>query len=422
MIVLFNRVEVAKSIFDIVDDWNKLFSLIISIITVLAPFISFLYLLLKIKIEDPLEYSFKEKEQKETHVIFRSFLIFAFGSLSILAINTYLTFIFLQVPDICLSFYLCYGLALSTAGILYIFLRRILDKFQILSYYMQLNWRYFITGVLFFVCVIITGCLKHSNLSYAISGFIIGVSILISFGDFKTDKANKLLGSMFICSAFLCIPSYLYIFKLSLNLVIFIFTLLILFTYIFYMNKLLNYFTRLDLAYAYMYVNENSDENSDENNLDRSNKQNIRYILGKIDNNFIISTRDYFKCDEKDKLAFDKYIIGIEKKIKGKFDKKNKMFERNLLLNIIKEIKDNEYSLYLNKDEECIRNFFDVIKECCDNHSEDVVAFINQNDLENKIKNIENNFKFTLVNVESMDKVEIYPHIKNIKKFYDMLK
>ena len=42
MIVLFNRVEVAKSIFDIVDDWNKLFSLIISIITVLAPFISFL--------------------------------------------------------------------------------------------------------------------------------------------------------------------------------------------------------------------------------------------------------------------------------------------------------------------------------------------------------------------------------------------
>ena len=31
MIVLFNRVEVAKSIFDIVDDWNKLFSLIISI-------------------------------------------------------------------------------------------------------------------------------------------------------------------------------------------------------------------------------------------------------------------------------------------------------------------------------------------------------------------------------------------------------
>ena len=188
------------------------------------------------------------------------------------------------------------------------------------------------------------------------------------------------------------------------------------------MNKLLNYFTRLDLAYAYMYVNENSDENSDENNLDRSNKQNIRYILGKIDNNFIISTRDYFKCDEKDKLAFDKYIIGIEKKIKGKFDKKNKMFERNLLLNIIKEIKDNEYILYLNKDEECIRNFFDVIKECCDNHSEDVVAFINQNDLENKIKNIENNFKFTLVNVESMDKVEIYPHIKNIKKFYDMLK
>ena len=40
----------------------------------------------------------------------------------------------------------------------------------------------------------------------------------------------------------------------------------------------------------------------------------------------------------------------------------------------------------------------------------------------NLLKNIENNFKFTLVNVESMDKVEIYPHIKNIKKFYDMLK
>ena len=183
------------------------------------------------------------------------------------------------------------------------------------------------------------------------------------------------------------------------------------------MNKLLNYFTRLDLAYTYMYVNENSDEN----NLNRSNKQNIRYILGKIDNNFIISTRDYFKCDEKDKLAFDKYIMDIEKKIKDKIDE-NKIFERDLLLNSIKKIKDKEYSLYLNKDEECIRNFFNVIIECCDNHSEDVVAYINQNDLENKLKNIENNFKFTLVNVESMDKVEIYPHIKNIKKFYDMLK
>ena len=417
MIVLFNRVEVAKSIFDIVDDWNKLFSLIISIITVLAPFISFLYLLLKIKIEDPLEYSFKEKDQKETHVIFRSFLIFVFGSLSILAINTYLTFIFLQVPDICLSFYLCYGLALSTAGILYIFLRRILDTVQILTYYMQLNKRHFITVVLFFVCVIITGCFKHSNLSYVISGIIIGISILISLGDFKTDKANKLLGSMFICSAFLCIPSYLYIFKLSSKLVIFIFILLILFIYILYINKLLNYFTRLDLAYAYMYVNENSDEN----NLDRFNIQNKRYILGKIDNNFIISKRDYFKCDKKDKLAFDKYIMYIEKKIKNKIDK-NKILERDLLLTSIKKIKDKEYSLYLNKDEECIRNFFDVIVECCDNHSEDVVAYINQNDLENKLKNIEKNFKFTLVNVESMDKVEIYPHIKNIKKFYNMLK
>ena len=180
---------------------------------------------------------------------------------------------------------------------------------------------------------------------------------------------------------------------------------------------MLNYFTRLDLAYAYMYVNENSDEN----NLDRFNIQNKRYILGKIDNNFIISKRDYFKCDKKDKLAFDKYIMYIEKKIKNKIDK-NKILERDLLLNSIKKIKDKEYSLYLNKDEECIRNFFDVIVECCDNHSEDVVAYINQNDLENKLKNIEKNFKFTLVNVESMDKVEIYPHIKNIKKFYNMLK
>ena len=222
---------------------------------------------------------------------------------------------------------------------------------------------------------------------------------------------------MFICSAFLCIPSYLYIFKLSSKLVIFIFILLILFIYILYINKLLNYFTRLDLAYAYMYVNENSDEN----NLDRFNIQNKRYILGKIDNNFIISKRDYFKCDKKDKLAFDKYIMYIEKKIKNKIDK-NKILERDLLLNSIKKIKDKEYSLYLNKDEECIRNFFDVIVECCDNHSEDVVAYINQNDLENKLKNIEKNFKFTLVNVESMDKVEIYPHIKNIKKFYNMLK
>ena len=183
---------------------------------------------------------------------------------------------------------MCYGLALSTAGILYIFLRRILDTVQILTYYMQLNKRHFITVVLFFVCVIITGCFKHSNLSYVISGIIIGISILISLGDFKTDKANKLLGSMFICSAFLCIPSYLYIFKLSSKLVIFIFI----------------------LAYAYMYVNENSDEN----NLDRFNIQNKRYILGKIDNNFIISKRDYFKCDKKDKLAFDKYIMYLEKK------------------------------------------------------------------------------------------------------------
>ena len=137
MIVLCNAIEVTKSIFEIIDDWNKVFSLIISIITVLTPFISFLYLLLKINIEDPLEYTFKEKNQKETHVIFRSFLIFAFASISILAINTYFIFIFSRLPDICVSFYLMYGFAASTAGILYVFLRKIFDNFQIVTDFMQ---------------------------------------------------------------------------------------------------------------------------------------------------------------------------------------------------------------------------------------------------------------------------------------------
>lgn len=415
MIVLCNAIEVTKSIFEIIDDWNKVFSLIISIITVLTPFISFLYLLLKINIEDPLEYTFKEKNQKETHVIFRSFLIFAFASISILAINTYFIFIFSRLPDICVSFYLMYGFAASTAGILYVFLRKIFDNFQIVIDFMQSKIRYFIALLLFLVCTIIAVLLKNLDLVYAISGFIMGFIILIIFGDFKTDKSNKLLGGMFICSAFLCLPSYLYIFKIIPNYVIFIITILILLIYISYMNKLLNYFNRLDLAYAYMYINVDIDEN----NSDNLNIEKKRYIFGKLDGNFITSTRDYFKCSKKDKLAFNKEIMDIKNKIKNRFSEDN--VERYLLLNSIKKIKDNEYSEYLNKDVDCIKNFFEAVKRCCSYQGEDVVGYINRNDLEGKIKDIENSFKFTLVSIESMNEVEIYPHMKNIKKFYDML-
>lgn len=417
MIVLCNGIEGTKSIFEIIDDWNKVFSLIISIITVLTPFISFLYLLLKNNIEDPLEYTFKEKNQKETHVIFRSFLIFAFASISILAINTYFIFIFFQFPDICVSFYLMYGFAVFTAGILYVFLRKIFDDFQIVIDFMQSKMRYILALVLFIVCTVISFLFKNLDLIYAISGFIMGFIILIIFGDFKTDKSNKLLGGMFICSAFLCIPSYLYILKKIPNYLIFIFTILIVFVYILYMNKLLNYFNRLDLAYAYMYVNVEIDEN----NSDNSNIENkkMRYIFGKLDGNFITSTRDYLRCSKKDKLAFNKEIRDIENKIKSRFNDDN--VERYLLLNSIKKIKDNEYSEYLNKDADCIKNFFEAIERCCSYQGEGVVGYINQNDLEGKIKDIENNFKFTLVSIESMNEVEIYPHIKNIKKFYDML-
>ena len=60
-----------KSIFDIIDDWNKVLSLLVSIGAVLVSLSSFYFLNKSIAMEDPTKYTFKDFSEKDRYVILK---------------------------------------------------------------------------------------------------------------------------------------------------------------------------------------------------------------------------------------------------------------------------------------------------------------------------------------------------------------
>jgi hypothetical protein len=75
MVIIFPLIDSSKSIFDVVDDWNKMLSFIGSIGAVLASVFSLFYIIRSIGLEDHTKYTFKDVSEKDRYMILKPAII-----------------------------------------------------------------------------------------------------------------------------------------------------------------------------------------------------------------------------------------------------------------------------------------------------------------------------------------------------------
>lgn len=413
-----------KSIFDIIDDWNKVLSLLVSIGAVLVSLSSFYFLNKSIAMEDPTKYTFKDFSEKDRYVILKP----ALAAITTIFIGFVLSFYI----SFCLTFNNNYQDVISVyiIGVVLFFMIGICFVKYYKTFYEKMSKFYFwapkkifkiirrdnISKTVENITLIIEGIIVLFILDLIQKGifrfntvlFMVLYSLIISFfltyiffrvvGNNETIIFARASGILFISMAITLIPGFIYYIKInhtqiidkypvllklddfidsaipvSIDKYFSIFCVLALvslfYCFSFLNEKFISNYSNIQNL-AYFYAERECDE------AERECDKKVIYIYGKLDDYFIYDTKDYIKCSDLEQ----------EENIK----KINKFKE---------EILKNEF---VSKNDEYIKDFNDLV--------DDMFYYVKYlNSSENEMRDLVN--LLSNINIDSEQNLNIYIYI-----------
>lgn len=454
-----------KSIFDIIDDWNKVLSLLMSIGAVLV-YLSSLYFFTKsIAMEDPTKYTFKDFSEKDRYVILKPALvtittIFIGFVLSFIisfsetfnnnyqdAISAYIIgIVFFFMIGICLV--KCYEFFYENMSKFYFWapkkIFKIINGRDNISKTVE-NRTLIIEGI---IVLIILNLIQKGIVRFNSVLFMVLYSLIISFflayiffrfiGNNETTIFAQAAGIMFISMAITLIPGFIYYIKINHTQIIdkytellilddcidsvipvsidtyfsisCFFALVVLFFCFFILYKKItsNYSNRQNLAY--FYAERECDE------AERECDKKVIYIYGKLDDYFIYDTKDYIKCSDLEQEENIKKINKFKEEIlKNEFVSKNDEYIKDF-----NDLVDDMfyYVKYLNSSEKEMENLVNLLTNI--NIDSEQNLNIYKDNIKNIFKKMDEKVGLQFIKIDKIKDAKIYNHRKNIKKFYNI--
>ena len=462
-----------KSIFDIIDDWNKVLSLLVSIGAVLVSFSSFFYFNKSIAMEDPTKYTFKDFSEKDRYVILKPALV----AITTIVISFVLSFIIV----FCLTFNNNYQDVISAYIIAVVFFLMIgicLVKYYKIFYEKMSKFYFwvpkkifkkfghdnidkkvenitlFIWGIIVFILVglILVHIFGFDSILYIvlyslISSFFVTYIIFRVVGNNETILFARTMGIMFISMAITLIPGFIYYIKINHTQIIDKYTVLLeiddcidslipvsIDTYfsiacvlalvglfscfsVLYNKIISNYSNRQNLAYFYAEI-EGDEAEREGDEAEREDNKKVIYIYGKLDDYFIYDTKDYIKCSYSEQEENIKKINKFKEEIlKNEFISKNDKYVKDFN-NLVDDM--FYYIKYLNSSEIEIKDLFNLLSNI--NIDSEQNLNIYKNNIENIFKKMDEKVGLQFITIDEIKNGKIYNYRKNIKKFYNSFK
>lgn len=453
MVIIFSLIDSSKSIFDVVDDWNKMLSFIGSIGAVLASVFSLFYIIRSIGLEDHTKYTFKDFSEKDRYMILKSAIITIITTLVSLFLGLSIASIQL-LPNLnyndVLSTYILSGTFFLLMFIVFTyFFKRFPHKFLRAPYYFYkektknynflssafakilLIFVYFIMLIIALIPIFILG-VKYSfdSIKYIIlSSFIYSfyaVSVLLAIVHDEEDVIDvidvifaKIFGNICLIIVIIQIPSFIYYIKKidilndkipikGIFIISCIITLLFFVFNFMYLHEKINSNISRRQALAYFYAKT------------KNNKK--VYIYGKLDDYFLCNEKDYIKCsniEQKDRI--EKIYNFKRKVLKSDFfvnDKLNEKKYKKLYYDLIEDML--YYIKYLDESDNDMIHLFNILDKVV--KGEVVLNTItsldkNLEDIKKIFTRMDKKIKLQFIEISDIKNKTIYYYRKNIKSF-----
>ena len=447
MVIIFSLVDSSKSIFDVVDDWNKMLSFIVSIGAVLASVFSLFYIIRSIGLEDHTKYTFKDVSEKDRYMILKPAIITIITTLFGLFLGLFIASIQL-IPNLnyndVLSTYILSGTFFLLMFIVFTyFFKRFPYKFLRAPYYFYKektkNCNFLLSAfakilliIVYFIMLIIAlipifilgGICSFDSIIYTILSSLIysfyAVSVFVAIVHDEEDVIFiKIFGNICLIIVMIQIPSsiYYYYIKKTENLndiikgifiISCIITLLFFILNFMYLHKKINSNISRRQALAYFYAKT------------KNNKK--VYIYGKLDDYFLCNEKDYIECsniEQKDRI--EKIYNFKRKVLKSVFfvnDKLNEKKYKKLYYDLIEDI--FYYIKYLDKYDNDMIHLFKILDKVV--NGEVVLNTItsldkNLEDIKKIFIRMDKKIKLQFIEISDIKNKTIYYYRKNIKSF-----
>ena len=447
MVIIFPLIDSSKSIFDVVDDWNKMLSFIGSIGAVLASVFSLFYIIRSIGLEDHTKYTFKDVSEKDRYMILKPAIITIITTLVSLFLGLSIASIQL-LPNLnyndVLSTYILSGAFFLLMFIVFTyFFKRFPHKFLRAPYYIYKKHTkncnflssavakilliivYIIMIIIALTPIFILGVIySFDSIKYIIlSSFIYSfyaVSALLAIVHNEEDIISaKILGNICLIILIIQIPSFIYYIKKTEKLndkipiegifiISCIFTLLFVIFNFMYLHEKINSNISRRQALAYFYAKT------------KNNKK--VYIYGKLDDYFLCNEKDYIKCsniEQKDRI--EKIYKFKRKVLKSDFFENDKLNEKKYKKLYYDLIEDMLYYIkYLNESDNYMIHLFNILDKVVNGEVVlNTITSFNKNleDIKKVFIRMDKKIKLQFIEISDIKNKTIYYYRKNIKSF-----
>ena len=461
MVVLLYLMDSTKSIFDTIDDWNKILSFTCSIGAILASVFSFFYIIKGIGLEDPTKYTFKDISEKDRYIILKpviaTIITFVFGFFLGLSTVPIQLFPNLSYDDVLFT-YILSGIFFLVLFIVFTFFFNTFPyKLLRVPYYfykkitknrsfilsaiakLLLFFVYFMMLIISLIPIFILGVIVSfdSTIYIFLSSFIFSfyaVAVTLAIVHDEEDVIfPKIFGSIFIIAWIVQFPGCIYYIKKGKSLIdkitilrdlkklddlidkfipisidgYFIFSCVITFFFLLFMciylyKKIYSSFSkRQNLAYFYAETEDNKKV----------------YIYSKLDNYFLCNTKDYIECSYIEQKERIEKIYKFKRKIlKSDFFLNNKLDEKKYKKLYYDLIDDMFYYIkYLDEFDNDMKNLFCILDKA--NVDTRTSLYKNIKDIRKIFISMDKKIALQFIEISDIKNKTTYCYRKNIKKF-----